>query len=198
MKTITNYRKHMLCFLISAITFLTGMFFPTIVTAQTTAPANTAAAHLQMNVNGKLMQFDQGKIQAFTIKEDGSVGILAQTTSDILSANTLVLNITPADSSKTVTKGEYKILPEDVVSDFMVRAEYAENKNFLLWWSDSSKVKGGSVFIDEITALRIKGRFSFTGVLQKEDGSMDTKNLVKISNGVFDLPLEVKSRLDPR
>lgn len=198
MKTITNYRKHMLCFLVSAITFLSGMFFPTIVTAQNAAPANTAAADLQMNVNGKSMQFDQGKIQAFTIKEDGSVGILAQTTSDILNANILVLNITPADSSKTVTKGEYKILPEDVVSDFMVRAEYGENKNFLFWWSDASKVKGGSVFIDEITASRIKGRFSFTGVLQKEDGSMDTKNLVKISNGVFDLPLEVKSRLDPR
>lgn len=198
MKTITNYRKHMLCFLISAITFLSGMFFPTIVTAQNAAPANTAAAHLQMNVNGKSMQFDQGKIQAFTIKEDGSVGILAQTTSDILNANILVLNITPADSSKTVTKGEYKILPEDVVSDFMVRAEYAENKKFLFWWSDASKVKGGSVSIDEITASRIKGRFSFTGVLQKEDGSMDTKNLVKISNGVFDLPLEIKSRMDPR
>ena len=110
----------------------------------------------------------------------------------------ITLSITPADTSKRLKKGEYKILPEDVVSDFMVRAEYGENQNFLYWWSDASKVKGGSVFIDEITGSSIKGRFSFTGVLQKEDGSMDTKNLVKISNGVFDLPLEIKSRFDPR
>lgn len=146
----------MLCCLISAITFLTGMFFPTVATAQTAAPASTAAAVLQMNVNGKSMQFDQGKIQAFIIKEDGSVSILAQTTSDILTANILVLNITPADSSKTVTKWEYRILPEDVVSDFMVRAEYAENKNFLFWWSDASKVKGGSVFIDVLVTLTLE------------------------------------------
>ena len=34
--------------------------------------------------------------------------------------------------------------------------------------------------------------------VKKEDGSIDTKNLAKITNGVFDLPLEIKSRLDIR
>jgi hypothetical protein len=153
-----------------------------------------------MTVNGKPMLFNQGKISAFTVKEDGSVSITAQTTTDILNTNILVLNITPADTSKRITKGEYKILPEDVVSDFMVRAEYSanENGNSSYWWSDASKVKGGSVFIDEITGSGIKGRFSFTGVLEKEDGSMGTKKMVKITNGVFDLPLEIKSRFDAR
>lgn len=183
----------------SASTILLGLFFPSIAAAQNPASAQqTPSAIFKMAVNGKPMLFNQGKISAFTVKEDGSVSITAQTTTDILNANILVLNITPADTSKRITKGEYKILPEDVVSDFMVIAEYGENKNFMFWGSDASKVKGGSVFIDEITGSGIKGRFSFTGVLEKEDGSMGTKKMVKITNGVFDLPLEIKSRFDAR
>lgn len=184
---------------LAASTILLGLLFPFMAAAQNPASAQqTPSAIFKVAVNGKPMLFNEGKISALTVKEDGSVFISAQTTTDILTTNMITLSITPADTSKRLKKGEYKILPEDVVSDFMVRAEYGENQNFLYWWSDASKVKGGSVFIDEITGSSIKGRFSFTGVLQKEDGSMDTKNLVKISNGVFDLPLEIKSRFDPR
>jgi hypothetical protein len=186
---------------LSVSTILLGLLFPFMAAAQDPSSAQqTPSAIFKMAVNGKPMLFNQGKILAFTVKEDGSVSISAQTTTDILNTNILVLNITPADTSKRITKGEYKILPEDVVSDFMVRAEYSanENGNSSYWWSDASKVKGGSVFIDEITGSGIKGRFSFTGVLEKEDGSMGTKKMVKITNGVFDLPLEIKSRFDAR
>ena len=185
----------------SASTILFGLFFPSIAAAQNPASAQqTPSAVFQVAVNGKSMQFHQGKILAITVIEDGSVSISAQTTSDILNTNILVLNITPADTSNRITKGEYKIVPEDVVAGYLVRAEYSaiENGNSSYWWSDASQVKGGSIFIDEITGSGIKGRFSFTGVLEKEDGSMDSKNLVKITKGVFDLPLEVKSRIDPR
>lgn len=186
---------------LSASTILLGLFFPFIAAVQNPASAQqTPSAVFQVVVNGKPMQFNQGKILAIIIKEDGSVSISAQTTSDILNTNILVLNITPVDTSKRIKRGEYKILPEDGVSGYMVRAEYSanENGNSSYWWSDASQVKGGSIFIDEITESSIKGRFSFTGVLEKEDGSMDSKNLVKITKGVFDLPLEVKSRIDPR
>jgi hypothetical protein len=186
---------------LSVSTILLGLLFPFMAAAQDPSSAQQTPSEIfKMAVNGKPMLFNQGKILAFTVKEDGSVSISAQTTTDILNTNILVLNITPADTSKRITKGEYKILPEDVVSDFMVRAEYSanENGNSSYWWSDASKVKGGSVFIDEITGSGIKGRFSFTGVLEKEDGSMGTKKMVKITNGVFDLPLEIKSRFDAR
>lgn len=185
----------------SASTILFGLFFPSIAAAQNPASAQqTPSAVFQVAVNGKPMQFHQGKILAITVIEDGSVSISAQTTSDILNTNILVLNITPADTSKRITKGEYKIVPEDVVAGYLVRAEYSaiENGNSSYWWSDASQVKGGSIFIDEITGSGIKGRFSFTGVLEKEDGSMDSKNLVKITKGVFNLPLELKSRFDAR
>lgn len=189
----------MIKMLLSASTILLGLLFPFMAAAQNPASAQQApSAIFKMAVNGKPMLFNEGKISAFTVKEDGSLTITAQTTTDLLTANMIVLSITPADTSKRLKKGEYKILPEDVVSDCMVRAEYGENRNFMSWGSDASKVKGGSVFIDEITGSAIKGRFSFTGVFQKEDGSMDTKNLVKITNGVFDLPLETKSRFDAR
>jgi hypothetical protein len=188
--------------ILSAGTFFIALFFPYLIAAQTADSAQTKTSSIvfQVTVNGKAMPFNQGKILAFTVIEDGSVSILAQSTTDILNANVLVLNITPADTSKRITRGEYKILPEEAVSDYMVRAEYSSNAdgNSSYWWSDASHVKGGFIIIDEITNSTIKGRFSFTGVMEKEDGSMDSKNLVKITKGVFDLPLENKSRLDPR
>lgn len=149
--------------------------------------------------NGQPLQFDQGVLQAYTVKEDGSVTILAQTTADILNTTMIVLNITPTDSKKKIKSGEYKILPEDSDSKYLVRAEYAvnENGNSSLWWADASQVKGGWIIIDEITDSRIKGRFSITGVTEKEDGGIDTNNLAKLTDGVFDLPLEIKSLLDP-
>ncbi len=186
----------------SASTIILALFSTLLVAAQSadTAETNTTPAVFKVTVNGKPMQFNGGKIQAFTIKEDGSLSISAQSTTDILNSNVMVLNITPADTTKRIIKGEYKILPEDAVSDYIVRGEYSANANgnSSYWWSDASHVKGGSIFIDEITSSSIRGRFSFTGVSEKEDGSVDTKNLAKISNGVFDLPLEIKSRLDPR
>ena len=192
----------MIKLLLSATTIIFAFFSPFLAAAQSadTAETNTRPAVFKVTVNGKPMQFNGGIIQAFTIKEDGSVSILAQSTTDILNSNNMVLNITPADTSKKIKKGEYKILPEDAVSDYIVRGEYSANANgnSSYWWSDASHVKGGSIFIDEITSSGIKGRFSFTGVSEKEDGGIDTKNLAKITNGVFDLPLEIKSRLDPR
>lgn len=165
-------------------------------------PGKSESPHqpvFQVVVNEKPLKFDQGKLQAFTVKEDGSVTILAQTTADILNTTNLVLNITPTDSKKKIKSGEYKILPEDSDSKYLVRAEYAvnENGNSSFWWTDASQVTGGWIIIDEITDSRIKGRFSITGVTEKEDGSIDTSNLVKLTDGVFDLPLEIKSRLDP-
>lgn len=187
---------------LSATTFIFAFFSPFLVAAQSagTTETNTWPAVFKVNVNGKPIPFNGGKILAFTVKEDGSLSISAQSTTDILNSNVMVLNITPTDTIRRIIKGEYKILPEDAVSDYMVRAEYAAiaNGNSSYWWSDASHVKGGSIFIDEITDSRIKGRFSFTGVSEKEDGSIDTKNLAKITNGVFDLPLEIKSRLDIR
>lgn len=165
-------------------------------------PGKSESPHqpvFQVVVNEKPLKFDQGVLQAFTVKEDGSVTILAQTTADILNTTNLVLNITPTDSKKKIKSGEYKILPEDSDSKYLVRAEYAvnENGNSSFWWTDASQVTGGWIIIDEITDSRIKGRFSITGVTEKEDGSIDTSNLVKLTDGVFDLPLEIKSRLDP-
>lgn len=165
-------------------------------------PGKSESPHqpvFQVVVNEKPLKFDQGKLQAFTVKEDGSVTILAQTTADILNTTNLVLNITPTDSKKKIKSGEYKILPEDSDLKYLVRAEYAvnENGNSSFWWTDASQVTGGWIIIDEITDSRIKGRFSITGVTEKEDGSIDTSNLVKLTDGVFDLPLEIKSRLDP-
>ena len=165
-------------------------------------PGKSESPHqpvFQVVVNEKPLKFDQGKLQAFTVKEDGSVTILAQTTADILNTTNLVLKITPTDSKKKIKSGEYKILPEDSDSKYLVRAEYAvnENGNSSFWWTDASQVTGGWIIIDEITDSRIKGRFSITGVTEKEDGSIDTSNLVKLTDGVFDLPLEIKSRLDP-
>lgn len=165
-------------------------------------PGKSESPHqpvFQVVVNEKPLKFDQGVLKAFTVKEDGSVTILAQTTADILNTTNLVLNITPTDSKKKIKSGEYKILPEDSDSKYLVRAEYAvnENGNSSFWWTDASQVTGGWIIIDEITDSRIKGRFSITGVTEKEDGSIDTSNLVKLTDGVFDLPLEIKSRLDP-
>lgn len=165
-------------------------------------PGKSESPHqpvFQVVVNEKPLKFDQGKLQAFTVKEDGSVTILAQTTADILNTTNLVLNITPTDSKKKIKSGEYKILPEDSDSKYLVRAEYAvnENGNSSFWWTDASQVTGGWIIIDEITDSRIKGRFSITGVTEKEDGGIDTNNLAKLTDGVFDLPLEIKSRLDP-
>lgn len=188
-------------FFLSASTLILGLVFSHIVTAQNPETAEKARSTVfQVAVNGKPMQFDQGVIMAFTVKEDGSLTITAQTTTDILNTNIIALNITPTDSSKKITKGEYKILPDDAVTTYLVRAEYYANTdgNSSYWWSNAAVVKGGSIVIDEITDSSIKGRFSFNGVLETEDGSMDSKNLVKIANGVFDLPLENKSRLDPR
>ena len=165
-------------------------------------PGKSESPHqpvFQVVVNEKPLKFDQGVLQAFTVKEDGSVTILAQTTADILNTTNLVLNITPTDSKKKIKSGEYKILPEDSDSKYLVRAEYAvnENGNSSFWWTDASQVTGGWIIIDEITDSRIKGRFSITGVTEKEDGGIDTNNLAKLTDGVFDLPLEIKSRLDP-
>ncbi len=188
-------------FFLSASTLILGLVFSHIVTAQNPETAEKARSTVfQVAVNGKPMQFDQGVIMAYTVKEDGSLTITAQTTTDILNTNIIALNITPTDSKKKIKSGEYKILPEDSDSKYLVRAEYAanENGNSSFWWSDASQVNGCSIVIDEITDSRIKGRFSFIGVTEKEDGSINTNNLAKLTDGVFDLPLEIKSRLDPR
>ncbi len=163
-----------------------------------TAP--TGPLVFQVNVNGKPTQFEPTTLLAYLIKEDGSITITAQTSTDIVNSDILALSITPADTTRLIAKGQYKILAEDASPPFMVRAEYSsiEHGNISYWWSDTSHSGGGSVFIDEISASRIKGRFTFTGVLEEEDGSMNRQNLVKVTNGVFDLPLELRSRLDPR
>lgn len=163
-------------------------------------PPQGAPGIFTVSVNGKPMLFNPSKLLAFRVKEDGSISISAQTSTDIFNTNILVMNIAPSDTTKLITNGEYKIVPEDDASNFIVRAEYSSNANgnSSYWWSDASRVKGGQIIIDLITTDRIKGRFSFTGVLEKEDGSMDAKNLVKITNGIFDLPLETRSRIDPR
>ena len=105
----------------------------------------------QVVANEKPFQFDQGILQAFTVKEDGSFTILAQTTADILNTTIFVLNITPTDSKKKIKSGEYKILPEDSDSKYLVRAEYAvnENGNSSFWWTDASQVTGGWIIIDD-------------------------------------------------
>lgn len=182
--------------ILAAIAFL-SLALPLQIGAQTSEliQSGDKSAVFQVTVNGKPMQFLQDKIVAFTVKEDGSLSILAQTSTDILNSNVLALSITPANPRKKITKGEYQILPEDDNPDFLVRAEYGEysNENSSSWWSDANHVKGGEVFIDDITPTQIKGRFSFTGVTEKEDGSIDTTNRVKIT-AEFDLPLEIKSR----
>lgn len=188
-------------FFLSASTLILGLVFSHIVTAQNPETAEKARPTVfQVAVNGKPMQFDQGVIMSFTVKEDGSLTITAQTTTDILNTNIIALNITPTETSKKITKGEYKILPDDAVTTYLVRAEYYANTdgNSSYWWSNAAVVKGGSIIIDEITDTHIKGKFSFTGVFENEDGSMNAKNLVKVTKGVFDLPLKIRGVLDPQ
>jgi hypothetical protein len=173
-------------FFLSASTLILGLVFSHIVTAQNPETAEKARPTVfQVAVNGKPMQFDQGVIMSFTVKEDGSLTITAQTTTDILNTNIIALNITPTETSKKITKGEYKILPDDAVTTYLVRAEYYANTdgNSSYWWSNAAVVKGGSIIIDEITDTHIKGKFSFTGVFENEDGSMNAKNLVKVTKG---------------
>lgn len=193
-------KTHYKIFLIRGLLLL--LIIPFKLNAQNTnaVPTQSESSIFTVSVNGKPMLFNPTKLLAFRVKEDGSVSISAQTSTDILNTNILVMNIAPADTTILITKGEYKILPEDSTSNFIVRAEYSSisNGNSSYWWSDANRVKMGQIIIDLITTDRIKGRFSFTGVLEKEDGSMDLKNLVKITNGIFDLPLETRSRIDPR
>ena len=144
------------------------------------------------------MQFNQGKLQAYFAKEDGEITILAQTSTDILNTNIILLSIIPIDTNFKVSKGELKILPEEKSKNFVIKAEYSSNKegNSSYWWTNTEHQGGGILYIDEITQNSIKGRFSFTAVLEKEDGEMNPKNVVKITNGQFRLPLETKSRID--
>ena len=169
------------------------------------AVPNSAAAQgngtaiLEAAIDGKPVKFEQ-KQSAARIKEINSLTITGQTSEDIFNAEIILINITSVNPETNITKGEYKIVPEDAATGHSVRAEYFANSsgNSSYWWSNASVVKGGSIIIDEITDSSIKGRFSFTGVLETEDGSMNPKNLVKVTKGVFDLPLEVRSVLDPR
>ncbi|MBT9483745.1 hypothetical protein [Sediminibacterium sp.] len=153
---------------------------------------------LEATVNGKPMQFNQGKLQAYIAKEDGEITILAQTSTDILNTNILTWSIIPVDTNFKVSKGEFKILPEEKSSNFNVRAEYSSIKegNSSYWWTNTKHQGGGILHVDEITNNSIKGRFSFIAILEKEDGEMNPKEVVKVTNGKFSLPLETKSRLE--
>jgi len=173
-------------------------FFSVAQSPSTVIPTPNLTPSLEATVNGKPMQFNQGKIQATLVKEDGEITILAQTSTDILNTNILLWSIIPVDTNFKVTKGEFKILPEEKSNNFIVKAEYSTNKegNSKYWWTNTKHQGGGILYVDEITQNSIKGRFSYTAILEKEDGEMNPKELVKVTNGRFSLPLEIKSRLE--
>lgn len=173
-------------------------FFSVAQSPSTVIPTPNLTPYLEATVNGKPMQFNQGKIQATLVKEDGEITILAQTSTDILNTNILLWSIIPVDTNFKVTKGEFKILPEEKSNNFIVKAEYSTNNegNSKYWWTNTKHQGGGILYVDEITQNSIKGRFSYTAILEKEDGEMNPKEFVKVTNGRFSLPLEIKSRLE--
>lgn len=180
--------------------FLLFVLFPSLVWAQDPVQVqDKGSAILEASLNGKLIKFER-KLGATMIKENNSLTIMGQTSDDIFNAQNILLNISSVNLDTKISKGEYKIVPEDDATTYLVRAEYVDRSggNGSYWWSNTSVVKGGSIIIEEITDTHIKGKFSFTGVFENEDGSMNAKNLVKVTKGVFDLPLKIRSVLDPQ
>ena len=176
------------------------VLFPSLVWAQDPGQAqDKGSAILEAALNGKLIKFER-KLAASLIKESNSLTLTGQTSDDILNTEIILLNISSVNPDTKIPKGEYKIVPEDDATTYLVRAEYVviSGGNSSYWWSNTAVVKGGSIIIDEITDTHIKGKFSFTGVFENEDSSMNAKNLVKVTKGVFDLPLEIRGVLDPQ
>lgn len=180
--------------------FLLFVLFPSLVWAQDPGQAqDKGSAILEAAVNSILVKFEQ-KLLVAMIKESNSLTITGQTSDDILNAQSILLNISSVNLDTKIPKGEYKIVPEDDATTYSVRAEYVVNAggNSSYWWSNAAVVKGGSIIIEEISDTHIKGKFSFTGVFENKDGNMNAKNLVKVTKGVFDLPLKIKGVLDPQ
>lgn len=69
---------------------------------QVTAQTNKGTGLFQFTANDKPVRFYEGKAEAFAIKEDGSLTILAQTTLDIFNTRSLALYIEPVAGGKKI------------------------------------------------------------------------------------------------
>lgn len=127
-------------------------------------------------------------------------------------AATKMLQITgqPADRKETITltlmpfggkvttaagwkPGTYDFDPIHVTNvEYLASAEYNKwnGNGYDQWFTKWDYVKTGKIIIDSNTGTHIKGTFSFDAVGKNSDGSYNSGNIKKVTEGTFDLDIK--------
>lgn len=150
----------------------------------------------------------------FTAKVDGQAFPAADiqfTTAKFISS-TKMLQITgqPTDRKETITltlmpfggkvataadwkPRTYDFDPIHVTNvEYLASAEYNKwnGNGYDQWFTQWEHVKTGKIIIESNSGTHIKGTFFFDAVRKNADGSYDTGNIKKITEGTFDLDIK--------
>ncbi len=89
---------------------------------------------------------------------------------------------------------EYNFDPVNITNwIYSASATYTvlENSNYVNWVTKWEHVQAGKIIIESNTGTQITGKFSVDLVKQNSDGSFDTNNIKKVTDGEFNVKISI-------
>lgn len=164
-----------------------------------TSPANGQAPLTSSFFTAKVdgQAFPVADIQFTTAKFIPSTKMLQVTGQPTDRKETITLTLMPFGGKVTVAAdwkpGTYDFDPVHVSNmEYLASAEYNKwnGNGYDQWFTKWEHVKTGKIIIESNSGTHIKGTFFFDAVRQNADGSYDSGNIKKITEGTFDLDIK--------